>query len=94
VHYRSGKCWKHYNEQLAAGVRYAPELSQTYDAVYHRERRKAVTARTWKFSPSTEYTERLQEEELMAKVMERGKILSAMMNTPPSMWRPEWTEDL
>jgi hypothetical protein len=71
-----------------------------HTAEYFRERRartRAAAIAAGTFGVSARYarpsTGRLPEtEEIPAEVYARGKILRAMMRTPPVLWKPEWLQ--
>lgn len=66
-----------------------------HSAEYQRARRAKLKANgvvKSKPRPQAEYIP--SEEELMAEVTRRGRILTSMMRTPACMWPAEWTEDL
>jgi len=85
-------------------------LSTDPNAIYMREWRKTKKVKIAKKSAAEHqkaYRERTKvtkptrapqhlpsEEELMAQVIARGRVLSAMMRTPMCMWPAEWTEDV
>jgi hypothetical protein len=62
----------------------------------HAEYMRAYRAskRQTKPDSSEDSTPLLSEEELMRQVRARGKILRAMMRTPPALWKPEWLSDV
>jgi hypothetical protein len=62
----------------------AADVKTPFDrAAYMREYRKL-----------SKDPEPVEVDNTLDDVVSRGKILSLMMSTPPSMWRPEWTADL
>ena len=76
-------------------------------AEYYRKRREAQRAGTFVKRPKSESYNavRLREQrqaervaevdaDIPPEVFERGRILTMMMRTHPSQWKPEWTADL